>query len=390
MRIDVQTGSLCGAEHRTGTTGGTSTRRHTLDRVLMPVSELSRPRSQSGAPGSSGSDPGAVSSLDNLETNDHTAGDRLKVVSQDDQERPVAFRHSGWQHDRAQVRAAIAAGGGRDHRLERWDRCGANRWLVRSQSKPELFRVHADLCRDRFCKPCASARSRIIAGNLAERMADGYHRLITLTIRSEQEPLAQLINHLYASFRLLRRTDLWRSKIRGGAAFLEIKYNVPLDRWHPHLHIIAEGDYIAVGFLTQEWHRITSSSCIVDVRKIPSRETVVRYVCKYASKPLSRSYIDDADRLCEAVTALTGRRLCMTFAAWRGWKLLKQTNDGPWAFVGPMKDIVRLAITGSTYHLDLLVQVGMTVAVQYRDHAWPGPRAPAETYLFDMTHDTRL
>lgn len=348
-----------------------------------------RPRSQSSAPGSSDSGPGAPSSLDNLETKSQQAGDPLQVVSLADQEQAVSFRHSGWTHDRGQVRAAIAAGGGRDHRLERWDQCGSNRWLVRSKSKPDLYQVHADLCRDRFCKPCASARSRVIAGNLAAKMAKGYHRLITLTIRSEQEPLAQLVDHLYDSFKFLRRTDLWRSKIRGGAAFLEIKYNVALDRWHPHLHIIAEGDYIGQGFLSQEWQRITSSSCICDVRKIPSHAKIVAYVCKYASKPLSRSYIDDADRLCEAVTALTGRRLCMTFAGWRGWKLLKETKEGPWEYLGSMKSIVSLAISGDIKYLDLLVKVGMTVVIVGRQHTPRMTRAPAETYLFNMNHHER-
>ncbi len=348
----------------------------------MTPSQSATTRSVPVAPPAGGSAGGDLSSLDNLETNDHPAPDRLKVVSLNDQTDPVPFRHSGWAHDRKQVRAAIAAGGGRIDRLIRWDRCGSNRWLVRSKSKPDLYQVHADLCRDRFCKPCASARSRTIAANLAAKMAFSYHRLITLTIRSEQEPLAPLINHLYDSFKLLRRTDLWRTKVRGGAAFLEVKYNVARDRWHPHLHIIVEGDFIAVGFLTQLWQRVTSSSCIVDVRKIPSQHKVVTYVCKYASKPLSRSYIDDHDRLCEAVTALTGRRLCMTFGIWRGWKLLKETQHGPWQYIASMYNIVKEAIDGSPYHRELLHFVGLDVVVE---RVRPPPKvrhAPAERYLW--------
>lgn len=363
-------------------TGCGPTRRDTLDRPLMTRQPALTGCPRPEGPGSGGSDPGPPSSLDNLETNPPDTSEGFKVVSLNEQTDPVPFRHSGWTHDRKQVRAAIAAGGGRIDRLIRWDACGSNRWLVRSKSQPDVYEVHADLCRDRFCKPCASARSRTIAGNLAEKMASRRHRLITLTIRSEQEPLADLLNLLYDSFRTLRRTELWRQRIQGGACFLEIKYNVDLDRWHPHLHIIAEGHYIEVGHLALEWQRITVHSCIVDVRMIRTHEKAIRYVSKYASKPLSRSYVDDHNRLCEAVTALTGRRLCMTFGLWRGWKLLKETKSGPWQYIASMKDVVREAIDGSAWHLALLHRVGLDVVVERTRPPIKMQRPPAETYLF--------
>lgn len=338
--------------------------------------------SQSVAPGSLQVDPGAPSSLDRPETNAQEATKQHRTVNTEELEHPVTFRHSGWARTRQRIRRALAAAGGRSNRLEAWDECGSHPWIVRSISQPDLYKIRAHLCHDRFCKPCASQRSATIAENLATKMAKRRHRLITLTIRSEQEPLAQLIQHLLDSFRTLRRTDLWRQRIRGGAAFLEIKYNVPLDRWHPHLHIIAEGQYIEVGHMTQAWKRITNHSCIVDVRLIKTWENAVRYVSKYASKPLSSSYVGDHDRLCEAITALTGRRLCMTFGCWRGWKLLKTQDDGPWTYLATMTEVTREAADGSLWHLDLLHRVGLTIRVhRTRPDVKPRP-PPAENYLW--------
>jgi hypothetical protein len=209
--------------------------------------------------------------------------------------------------------------------------------------------------------PCAWTRSRIVAANLRDKIAKRKHRLITLTLRSEQQTLASLIKQLYAAFRNLRRTTLWHTRIRGGAAFLEIKYNPKLDRWHPHLHIVAEGQYIETGHLSQEWQRITKLSSIVDVRMIDNNDKVVNYVAKYASKPLNTSYVRNHDKLCEAIAALAGTHLCMTFGCWRSWKLFAKTNDGPWHYIRSVREVIREATAGSIDALQLLEHVGLTL-----------------------------
>lgn len=325
---------------------------------------------------------GSSSSLDRPETKAHDASKGLRTVNTAELRNAVTFRHSGWAVTRARVRRALAAGGGRLNRLEAWDRCGSNHWLVRSVKDPSIYRIHADMCRDRFCKPCASARSAMIAENLAGYMAQRRHRLITLTLRSGHQPLAQLLTLLYDSFRTLRRTELWRQRIRGGACFLEIKYNRDLERWHPHLHIIAEGSYIEQGHLAQAWHRITEHSHIVDVRLVKTTEQAARYVAKYASKPLSSSYSNDHDTLCEAITALTGRRLCMTFGTWRGWKLTKIITDGPWEYLISMKQLVLLASTGDIIFTTLLAKAGLTTNATPRKPSAPRGPPPAESYLW--------
>lgn len=324
------------------------------------------------------------SSLDHLETNRQEQPPELQVVNSEMLAAPVGFRHSGWQPTRDRIRLALAATGAGRNRLERWDDCGGHPWLARSETDPELYRVQADHCHDRFCQPCASSRSRTIAANLAEKMARRKHRLITLTLRSATEPLLDLLDLLYKSFAKLRRTRLWKQRIRGGAAFLEVKFNAALERWHPHLHIIAEGQYIQQQELSKLWLAITRTSYIIDVRLIRNTDEAIGYVAKYASKPLSKSFARDHRRLCEAMVALAGRRLCLTFGTWRRWKLLHNPDSGPWTYIASLREIVREATAGSTYHLELLQHVGLTVPfVVFRPDVKPRP-PPAERYLFDV------
>lgn len=350
----------------------------------MPPLPSLQQRTRAAEPGPSPVHRAPPSSLDDLETNRHAPAPDVQVINTAELEDPVCFRHSGWSADRDRIRAALVDAGVPDTRLAHWDLCGSHPWIARSQSDPDIYRIHADFCHDRFCKPCASLRSRTVATNLADKIANRKHRLITLTVRSDQHPLQELVDLLYCSFARLRRTPLWKARIRGGAAFLEIKYNNRQERWHPHLHIIAEGQFIPQQQLSEHWHRITKTSYIVDVRLIRDGDQAAAYVAKYASKPLSNSYLRNHPRLCEAVLALAGRRLCLTFGAWRRWRLLETPKDGPWTYIGSLRSVVAEARDGSAWHLDLLNRVGLTVEVE-RNTSPPFPRPPpAECYLFDF------
>jgi len=186
-----------------------------------------------------------------------------------------------------------------------------------------------------------------MARALAPRVSDAPHRFITLTLHSTDESLAYLLRHLYASFAKLRRTHLWRSSIDGGCAFCELKWAPGKGRWHPHLHCICEGRYIAKQALSDTWLACTGSSFIVDVQLIRDHTKTIRYITKYASKPLDRSFADDPTRLVEAVKALHGRRLCLTFGSWRGTPLMPPHDETDWVYVCPLSQLRREAADGS-------------------------------------------
>jgi len=288
-------------------------------------------------------------SLDPVETKSICATALPQGSSQDALRSDTAFRHSGWQHDRANIRLALERVEVSEARLCRWDTCGSHAWVVRHPTDRGRLKIMASFCHDRFCKPCATHRSRLIVANLRRYLTTRQYRFITLTLWSTDHPLKELVDKLYASFRKLRATKLWKRSIGGGAAFLEIKWSEQKQRWHPHLHIICQGMYIESGFLSQEWLRITGDSSIVDVRSAGDLDRVTSYVAKYASKPLSNTFLNRPNQLDEAIRALTGRRLVCTFGVWRGWPLLACTDDTEWEPVAPLQEVREKAAQGSPW-----------------------------------------
>jgi len=252
---------------------------------------------------------------------------------QDDFKMETDFRHSGWAGNRERVRSSLWRIEPSFTRISNFASCGTNAWVERCVQDPDRFRIRSDRCHDRFCLPCGQERSRVIAHNVRERLDPKIARMITLTVRSLAEPLTDLLDKLYKGFAKLRRSRLWLGTQLGGVAFLEVKWSVERQRWHPHLHVLAEGKYIAKPALSASWLKATRDSFIVDVGKIKSIESVVSYVVKYASKPMDASLFQDWNRLDEAILALKGRRLALTFGSWRGIKLMEVPGDDEWEVV---------------------------------------------------------
>jgi hypothetical protein len=269
----------------------------------------------------------------------------------------VEFRHTGWHARRQSVLLALQAISAPPARISRFRECGANCWVLRDPMDHNRFRLAADYCHDRFCLPCARARSRMLAANLGRVIADSPHRFITLTLRSDDEPLKRLLDRLYESFARLRRRKLWRSVVNGGAAFCEVVWSPQSNRWHPHLHIIATGKYFPQQQLSDLWLDVTGDSYIVDVRLIRDRQTTLRYVTKYATKAYDESYVGDSRRLQEAITAFKGVRFCLTFGDWRGVPLTDRLDDTAWELFESLDSIRSRAHNGDDDALFVLHRV---------------------------------
>lgn len=266
----------------------------------------------------------------------------------------LTFRHSGWARTREAVYAALRRREPSMWRISNFGTCGSNAWVDRSDDDPTKYRIRSDRCHDRFCLPCGQERSRVIAFNVHARLQPKKARFLTLTLRASHESLADLLDLLYTSFGKLRRTCLWAGTQDGGVAFLEVKYCARTQRWHPHLHILTEGKYIAKQALSNAWRKATGGSFIVDVRKVHSADAAVGYVVKYASKPHDASLFKDADRLDEAILALKGRRLCLTFGTWRGMKLTDVPDSGAWTPVAPLVRLILQARSGERAAMAIL------------------------------------
>lgn len=297
--------------------------------------------------------------LDPQETNPQDLASPLRVLS------PalapdVDFRHSGWLPTRRRIRAALQRCGIGQDRRDRFEVCGSAAWVLRDPDRPDTYGMAANYCHDRFCQPCATARSHTIATNLRDHLKEQGYRLITLTLKGNHEPLANQLTRLYESFTKLRRRKLWLACIDGGAAFLELTWSAASGTWHPHLHVVAQGGYIPQNLLSDTWKDITGDSYIVDVRYINDVAKAAGYVAKYAAKPHAPSYTHRPDLLDEAIIALGGRRLCLTFGTWRGFKLNTRPDPKNWQPVAPLNELIRSAWQGNAAAQHILARLSRT------------------------------
>lgn len=219
------------------------------------------------------------------------------------------------------------------------------------------MRLAASCCHDRFCLPCANSRSRLIAANVLPYVQPGKCRFVTLTLRHTDQPLNKQIDRLYASFKRLRKDPLWSQTQEGGVAFLEIKRSKDKQSWHPHFHVLTQGSFIDVRALSALWKRITGDSFVVDVRFVRGASQVLSYVTKYASKPFDPSLFDYQSVLVQAINALAGRRMALSFGKWKGLQMSERPDGDAWENLGSLEDVLYEAAKGDAEARQLIMKV---------------------------------
>jgi hypothetical protein len=240
---------------------------------------------------------------------------------------------------------------------------------------PDLYTLGGSTCHDRFCLPCGRERSRVIATNVKLKLDGKPARFLTLTLRSDTEPLDELLAKLTRDFTGMRRSKLWRRRVTGGVAFLEVKWLAGTNRWHVHLHALLQGRFVPREELSRLWLKITGTSDVIDIRIVENEAHCTHYICKYASKPLDRTVVVVPLRLDEAIVALKGKRLCMTFGSWRGYKLTEPPESGTWIQLGTLSEIIDKAEAGDTE-----AQAALTaLRVEYAHLTRGPPTAPVMT-----------
>lgn len=292
----------------------------------------------------------------------------------------IRFRHSGWKRDRERVYDALLATGQPLNRSFSFMQCGKHAYVLQSTSDPGKYLIGGSTCHDRFCLPCGRERSRRIASNVINKLETNQARFLTLTVRSENEPLSVLMDKLTNGFTALRRTKLWTSKVTGGVAFIEIKWYKDRQRWHPHFHILVQGKYLPKAELSKLWLRITGDSSIIDIRFVKDNAHVTHYVAKYATKPMDHTVIHEPVQLREAILALKGKRLCMTFGAWQGYALTAALDGDSWVNLGLLSEVVKAATEGDPVANEALEALRIDVPVQEEPTI---PRAPPKSSCDD-------
>lgn len=259
------------------------------------------------------------------------------------------FRHARWIAKREQVMAELARSGASENAQLGFAHCGSQ-MSVRYSPSEKRYSIAANCCHCRHCEPCMRSRGQLIARNLHTALGNRFKsdfRFITLTLKHTKTPLKSQISRLYKAFKKLRSTKLWKRTQKGGAAMLEVKWDAYKRYWHPHLHIVSEGDFINQWQLSEQWLLCTGDSMVVDVQLLRSDRDAAYYVAKYVTKGTSDSVWSDADAAQEWIAAIKGVRICFTYGVWKGVKLAQKPADpGDWKDLGRLDAIIARAKTG--------------------------------------------
>lgn len=219
----------------------------------------------------------------------------------------VRSHNSEWQSARAAYQFLEE---NRDlQKLDAFEFCRKVAWFVRHEETGKI-RVASKQCHLRWCPMCAQVRSNFISRQVQEWIAGtSYSKFVTLTVKSTDDPIADQINHLYDSFKRLRKKKDWKSKINAGVWFFQITQSAKTGLWHPHLHIIAAGKYFSKRQLSRVWLTCTGDSPIVDIKAVKDKKQAAQYAARYAAKPAALDSMPTSESAA-LIMALHGRRIC--------------------------------------------------------------------------------
>jgi hypothetical protein len=137
-------------------------------------------------------------------------------------------------------------------------------------------------------------------------------RFLTLTLTHRDCTLHSQVARLYDAFRELRRCSAWKQHVKGGVYAFEATLNSSKGTWHPHLHLVIDGEYFPHKLIRDAWHRVTGDSTIVHIEKVHNAHAQAKYLAEYVAAPAEVQHWEN-DRVCEYAEALHGRRLLHTF-----------------------------------------------------------------------------
>ena len=206
-------------------------------------------------------------------------------------------------------------------------------------------KVFGDSCRDRWCVMCCAQKQAYAKDQAAMYISSlKAPRFLTLTLKNTEASLKSQVEFLQRSFSKLRNRAYWKKNVTGGIWFLEVKRGKNSEQWHPHLHILLDGNYMEQGRLSALWELVTYGSPIIYITRISDVEHAAKYVAKYSAKPAVLKTMPLADRM-ETIQALFRKRLCGTFGTAKSITLIppKIESDISWDYIGHHDDIVRKA-----------------------------------------------
>ncbi|MBA7697098.1 hypothetical protein ES703_105756 [subsurface metagenome] len=225
--------------------------------------------------------------------------------------------------------------------FSRIEECRSGAFFVRHEETGDV-RVRSFHCGLRWCPICASSRQAWISTECERwfRSVTG-PRLVTLTVRHTNAPLADQINSLYNHFQKFRKRKFFKDRTRGGVWFFHIKKSQKDHKWHPHLHCLIDSDFLEHEKIMQLWHKITGDSKIVHIKAVTNPTNSVKHAARYSAEPCDLSTLSPIDAL-EVYYALSGRRLAGTWGTARmiSFRPKPEPDAKKWTSIGSY-DMVR-------------------------------------------------
>lgn len=338
---------------------------HPCDRLVNGPSVVSN--AASAAPSSS------VHTEETKEGSPTTNDDSIPTPS----EHAVAFRHSFWSGTRAKVLSALQDT--HPHAVAAFRDCGSVAWVMQHPERPDQLRVATNKCHSRWCQACAGEKRRRATWVLQDHfktLKGTPLRFLTLTLKSDDQPLGGQVDRLYECFRRFRERKKIHDLIAGGIAFLEVTWSEKIHAWHPHLHVLFTGQFLPQRLAALEWHDVTQDSFIVDVRAV-REQAALSYVAKYLGKGISSQVFHNPQLLREVLTEMHGRRTCATFGTWRGLKLSEPPKlDCQWNVLGTLHQFLARAAAGEP---DAVRVISLLRRPRNEPIDFPGRDPPAST-----------
>lgn len=212
--------------------------------------------------------------------------------------------------------------------------CRKFAWFVQSSVTNKL-RVQSSRCKLRWCPICRDVSRMIVTKAVDEWLVvQKFPKMITLTLKHNDDDLSVQINHLYKSFQKLRTRAYFQRLITGGVWFFQLKFNKDSQQWHPHIHCLVAGKYLPHARLKSLWLKITGDSNVVDIRPVKDLQGCSNEVARYATSPADITAVD-LTRALEIYYATKHRRICGSWGSARSL-VLKPTpleDTGEWTKV---------------------------------------------------------
>lgn len=238
--------------------------------------------------------------------------DRLKVFDRYEMQKDLVVgleKTKYHQHLAAKVHAC--------HKEFRKRRCEQNHeWVNPSQAHRS--------CSVRLCPHCSHRKAKMLATRLQKFLVGQTGlRYMVLSERNSKN-LEEGKASLWAAWTKMRRSVLFKGKVKGCIAVLEVTFNLRKKTWHPHLNILMQGEYFPQAALKRAWIAATEGRGQTAFIRAADEGTVYELI-KYTAK--LPDLIHRPAVLDEFLAAMHGARLIRTYGSFRGFNVDEEVEE---------------------------------------------------------------